>query len=111
MALKNVIDSATDNFVELNGNKAFDPAIIDVIATIVIDLIVMFQELCGQSAADAVATVRNPSWLTKIRLRYRLRQQLGRRDFRTHGRNLEKALLAVGKNITVEQMQELYEEV
>lgn len=111
MSLKKVTDMAATNFAEQHGNAAFDPTIIVVIADVVASLVEMFMGYCELDPQSALKQMKDPSWLARIRLRWQLRRELGWRGFRKYGRDIEKALLRTGKQLDVQDVEDLYEEL
>lgn len=94
------------------GDKqaAFDPAVIMVFADMIINLIDMFKN-CGKTDAQAFATVKNPSLWDRLMLRRLVKQDMTRSEFKSKGKELVDALLSGGKDVTEEEMKELYAEV
>lgn len=110
MRYANIVNKAKVNLAKNNPNAAFDPAIVMIIAEIVIELIEAFQTYCGQDPDGALDISRNPGWLQKRVLRKTAFNHLGFRGYVKHGRDVVQSMLDTGKELTLTDMQEAYNE-
>lgn len=110
--INEVAQLATKYFVQQEGvEAAFDPATFMAFAEIIMELILKIQE-CRESADDAVEVVNKPGIFEKIVVRKTVQNSLGsRREFRHSGRQMVQALLSTGRDISKQDMFELYNEV
>lgn len=111
MTLEKVVKSATDSFASRKGNQAFDPAMIDVFLSLIMDLVSMFRDVCGLEFSKAADVAQKPSLLATIRLRFKVRRELGWQEWRNHGEDVVAAVLDAGKTCKAETMRDLYNEV
>lgn len=110
MSLDSIKDKAVREFSSKNRNAAFDPAIIMVIADIIVQLVSAFQS-CKKDNVEAVNIARNPTWLQRRMLRRKVRRELGARGWREHGHDIVESLLEAGKDVTPDEMQEAMDEL
>lgn len=92
-------------------NAAFDPAIILVIAELLIPLIEALQE-CFASTNEAVQAVNNPTLVQRLAVRMKVIGQMGRLEFRRNrGSEIVQAILDRGSDLSVNELEELYQEI
>lgn len=94
-----------------NPRAAFDPAIIMVIAEIIMQLVEVLQENCGKDPEEAAQRANDPGRWGKLFVRIRARREMGRRDYREHGADVTASVLAAGKGATAEEMKAAYDEL
>jgi len=104
-----LIARTKDHFGELKEGQAFDPTIILVIAEIIIELITQLQESCAEEdPVGALKIVKTPTRLGRFVLNRQVRRNLGYREFRQNGRDVAKALLRTGSEMTLADMEGVY---
>lgn len=109
MSLKSIQDKAVDNFSNKHRGEAFDPAVIFSFGELIADFIARLQEC--RTVGEARELVRSPSRWQKRVLAVRVRKELGGREFRKNGRDVISSLLKTGESVSVEEIQEAYDEV
>jgi len=107
--LQKVQNAAVDNFSSQSDNYAFDPATIMVIIEMVMKFIESLQNC--RNPVNAAKVVNNPTRLQKRVVRWQVRRALGRQSYKEYGDKLVKALLDTGKNITADEMAQMYDEL
>lgn len=108
--LDKVTEKAIGNYGRVAGAEtAFDPATIVVFLELITGLIQLFKD-CKQKPTDALKIAQKPGPLQKIVLRRNVKKMLDREDRRL-GNSFNKALLDTGENLTLEEIQGLYDEV
>ena len=110
MSLHSVSNKAVSHFTKRNGNRVFDISFLDVIFDLVNQLFGAFQG-CGQDAGDTLGIVNRPNRRQVRRLRMKVRRELGWRDYRVHGDKVTGALLDAGRDVTREEIEEIFSEV
>ncbi len=110
MSLHLIRDRAVDNFAARNPRSAIDPASIASFLELIQQLIAALQD-CRKDPEEAVNMVKRPTrWQKRIVIR-KVRRELGRRQYRAHGRNVVLSLLEAGKETTAEEMRAAYDDV
>lgn len=108
--LDSVAQKTVGHLAKVEGTEgAFDPASIGIFLELIMDLISQIKA-CKGDAAQGLKMVNNPSFLQRASVRIKVRRNLDRAD-RKHGANFTEALVATGKDLTIEEMNGLYEEV
>lgn len=102
-------DKTLSKYTELNPNKAIDPAMIVLIVNLVSELVSMFQG-CKQNPEQAQGIMNKPTLLQKIALGNILSKHVGFFNFKLKN-ELKEVLLSTGKSVTIEDVQEAYEEI
>jgi hypothetical protein len=92
-------------------NSAFDPAIIFVIAEVVVQLIQAFQE-CQKQPTDPPATLKSHPVMARMFVRSRLRDYMSIREFRKYrGEDLVDATIETGHEMSSQDWNAVYSEV
>ncbi len=108
MSLEKIVDRATYNYTK-NTNKVLDPAAIDTFFGIFKQLIAAFQA-CKQEPQDVQKLSASPGRRDVRRLKVRVRREMGWRDYRRDGDEVVSALLQTGKEVTVGEVADAYDE-
>lgn len=90
-------------------NAVLDPATVSVFVDLIFQFIAAFQEC--RAAREAHQDIKSPGLLQRIRARQIVRENMSRKDFRQHGDSVLEALFETGRELTVEEVEELYKEV
>lgn len=88
---------------------AFDVGTLDIVMQLIMGLMEAFKN-CKKTEEEAVKMINNPSVLQRVALRGRVRRELSNAD-RKFGGRFHSALLAAGKTVTKDDVEELYQEV
>ena len=105
--IKSICDRAVSKYK--TEGYAFDPAMILVIAEVIMELIVVLQDNCDQTPEEAESIVTNPSFLQKRIVRNSVVKTMGRREYRrSNGAAVVQAILDAGKETTLEEVKEAY---
>jgi len=89
---------------------AFDPTIF----MILVDVINSFIESCGKNnpPEDLQRMAKKPNWFHRWAVKRMVKREFdNRKAFRAHGKKVINALLKTGKETTVEEIQELMDEI
>lgn len=86
---------------------ALDPAFILLILDVIQQVVGLWRD-CKKSHGDAVHQARNPSVWQKLALRRVVKEELGRAEFRARGDALVEAMLKVGKEITIDDLNKVW---
>lgn len=106
------LDTFADSVAtELYGpNKVIDPSVFELIKLLA-EIIVPIVKDCME-ARQARLAAGNPTPLQKVWLNAKVRQEMGQRNFReNNGRQLVNAGLKSFSNLSVEEIQDLYDTV
>lgn len=100
------------NYANVSGDKsaALDPSMIMVFLDMILNIVDIFKS-CGKTQEQTHKAVRNPTLWDKLVLRRIVKQDMTRSEFRNKGKELVDALLAGGKEVTEEDIKDLYSEV
>jgi hypothetical protein len=109
MVLQTLTDRAVANFADKQDSAQFDPAIIFVIAEMVVQIIEMLEDC--REPDDATEIANDPSWLQKRLVRVQARRMMGRKEYRKNGSEVVDSLLDAGKSITASEMAGAYGEL
>ena len=99
-------------YSSLSGDKdaAIDPSTIMVFLDMILGIVEIFKG-CGKTPAQALASTHSPSLWDRLVLRRIVKQDMTRSEFKARGKELVDALLAGGKEVTEEDVKDLYNEV
>ena len=86
-----------------------DPFTMMLMMTLIIEVIKMIQEC--QEAKEVVQTVQGPTPLERLMVRRVIRKNTTRKQYRARRKELEAAIFKVGKTMTVNELQDLFQEV
>ena len=106
MALQVLQDRAVSKFKATHSR--FDPAIVFIIAEMVVQLIEMMEDCLDENEATKVCN--EPTWLQKRLVHLRVHRMMGR-EYRHSGKDVVKALLETGKSVTHTEMMHAYAEL
>lgn len=116
-----MISELTDKAVDLfskevhsidNPQSVFDPAMIFIIAELVVQVIEMMNEYCAEGDPDAAADLVNkPSRLSKVIMKRTVKKSLGRSDYRLYGKEVLSALYKTGEELSADEMAIAYNEL
>jgi len=113
----NTIDSfvhqATARFTKGTSlDYEFDPAIIIMIAEVVMELVMMLQENCKKEPEEAMALCKKPTRLQRRVVKWTAIKIMGWRSFRQDGGDdVVAAILSAGEEVSVEDLTRAYQEV
>lgn len=111
MSLQSVSSKVIDNYKIGDKEAAFDPSMIFTIMDIITSLIGNFKN-CKKTPSDALKSSKNPNFWEKQVARRAVRQHLGGfKAMRREGENLVEALVKTGSELTLEEVNSLYNEV
>lgn len=90
-------------------NAVIDPGTVSVFAELIFQFIAALQEC--KSAREAHSDIQAPKLFQRIRARMILKENLNRRDFRLNADKFMDTLYETGKEMTLQDVEKLYEEV
>lgn len=92
--------------------KAFDPATILIIISIITQLVRLFRSgPCGHSPEEAVKTLSNPGWFAKWRMRRIIRDRIRRTFMEDQEEQILNAILRGNETVTIDDMSIFYRDV
>lgn len=96
---------------EVAHHLAFDPMLILTLVGIVFQLVKAYQE-CKKTPTQTQASIANPGILEKWRLRRIVKTSIDDHEMYDHvGGKITASTMTVGKSITTEEVQQMYNEV
>lgn len=105
--LKDITEKTLNNF---GGHRALDPAWFTIIFEILEKVFGQFMD-CDLPIPEALEISNRPNRRQKRILRRNIRRELGRKDYRKYGTDMYNALLKSGRNLTEDEVTEIYEEM
>lgn len=91
--------------------RVFDPTIIMAIAPILVELILALQVGCGKRDPETgLAVVNKPNRWARWKVRREVRKTMSWREYRKHGRKMEKGILKAAKKATLKDVTALYDD-
>lgn len=106
-ALNKVAEKAAKNYGK--DNAALDPATIGLFMELIKQFIAMFQGC--KTAPAAHQDMKQPRFIERVRARMLVRENMGGKDFRQNGDKVLDALFETGRDLSANEVEELYKEV
>jgi len=107
--LQELSQRATNYFGELNEGQAFDPAIIMVIAELILQAIEAFSTYCATDDPDeGLEIAQSPTRFQTRWYKRQIRKKMGLRDYLQYGDKVYKSLYLTAKDMTAKDMEEAY---
>lgn len=105
--LNKVSEKAAKNYGK--DNAALDPATIGLFMELIKQFIALFQGC--KTAQAAHQDMKQPRLIERVRARMLVRENMGGKDFRQNGDKVLEALFETGKDLSANEVEELYKEV
>jgi len=109
LGIHTIKDRAVEAFTHRNPSAAFDPATIGIFIELIMGFIAALQD-CKKTPEEAALLARNPTWLQKRFVSLKVRRDLGRRGYRSHGKDMVASLVDAGKGTNALEVAAAYDD-